>query len=94
MAEVAAYAVPAGAEGTEDEVMLAVVLDAGASLGAAAIADHADAALPRFARPRYIEVVDALPKTPTQKVRKQELRARAVTSSTWDRERAAESGSH
>lgn len=93
VAEVAAYAVPAGAEGTEDEVMLAVVLDAGVSLDAAAIADHADAALPRFARPRYIEVVDALPKTPTQKVRKQELRTRAVTSSTWDRERAAESWS-
>ena len=57
VAEVAAYAVPAGAEGTEDEVMLAVVLNAGVSLDATAIADHADAALPRFARPRYIEVV-------------------------------------
>ena len=94
VAEVAAYAVPAGAEGTEDEVMLAVVLDSGVSLDATAIADHADAALPRFARPRYIEVIEALPKTPTQKVRKQVLRTRAVTSSTWDRERAAERGSH
>ena len=43
VAEVAAYAVPAGAEGTEDEVMLAVVLDPGAPLDAAAIAGHADA---------------------------------------------------
>jgi len=92
VAEVAAYAVPAGAEGTEDEVMLAIVPVPGASLDAAAIADHADVVLPRFARPRYIEVVDALPKTPTQKVRKQELRARAVTSSTWDRERASGPG--
>lgn len=87
VAEVAAYAVPAGAEGTEDEVMLAVVLHDGVSMDAAAVAAHADAVLPRFARPRYIEIVEALPKTPTQKVRKQELRTRAVTSSTWDRER-------
>ncbi len=41
--------------------------------------------LPRFARPRYIEVVEALPKTLPHKVRKQELRIRAVTSSTSDR---------
>ena len=87
VAEVAAYAVPPGVEGTEDEVMLAVVLAPGASLDAAAVARYADAALPGFARPRYIDVVETLPKTPTQKVRKQELRARAVTSTTWDRER-------
>jgi crotonobetaine/carnitine-CoA ligase len=87
VAEVAAYAVPAGAEGTEDEVMLAVVLRDDASLDAAAVAAHADVGLPRFARPRYIDIVEALPTTPTQKVRKQELRTRAVTSSTWDRDR-------
>ena len=86
VAEVAAYAVPAGEEGTEDEVMLAVVPTPGTRLNATAVAAHADMVLPRFARPRYIEVVDALPKTPTQKVRKQELRARAVTPATWDRE--------
>jgi crotonobetaine/carnitine-CoA ligase len=67
--------------------MLAVVLSDGSSLDAAAVAAHADRVLPRFARPRYIEIVPALPKTPTQKVRKQELRTRAVTSSTWERER-------
>lgn len=87
VAEVAAYAVPAGAEGTEDEVMLAVVLREGVSMEAAVVAAHADLVLPRFARPRYIEVLGALPKTPTQKVRKQELRTRAVTPLTWDRER-------
>ena len=86
VAEVAAYAVPAGAEGTEDEVMLAVVPAPGVCLEPADVAAHADLVLPRFARPRYVEVVDELPKTPTQKVRKQELRSRAVTSSTWDRE--------
>ena len=85
VAEVAAYAVPAGAEGTEDEVMLAVVPAPGVRLDPAALAEHADLVLPRFARPRYIEVVAALPKTPTQKVRKQQLRERSVTAATWDR---------
>jgi carnitine-CoA ligase len=88
VAEVAAYAVPAGGEGTEDEVMLAVVPEPGAPLEPSDVAAYADRVLPAFARPRYVEVLDALPKTPTQKVRKQELRSRAVTSSTWDRERS------
>jgi crotonobetaine/carnitine-CoA ligase len=85
VAEVAAYAVPAGEEGTEDEVMLSVVVQPGSGLDAAGVAAHADSVLPRFAQPRYIELVDALPKTPTAKVRKQELRSRGVTGSTWDR---------
>jgi crotonobetaine/carnitine-CoA ligase len=66
VAEIAAYAVPAGEEGTEDDVMLAVVLAPGSTLDAPAIAVHADRVLPRFARPRYVEVVKGLPKTPTQ----------------------------
>ena len=85
VAEVAAYAVPAGEEGTEDEVMLSVVVQPGSGLDAPGVAAHADRVLPRFAQPRYIQLVDALPKTPTAKVRKQELRSRGVTAATWDR---------
>jgi crotonobetaine/carnitine-CoA ligase len=32
--------------------------------------------------------MDALPKTPTQKVQKHLIRADGVTADTWDRERA------
>jgi crotonobetaine/carnitine-CoA ligase len=85
VAEVAAYAVPAGEEGTEDEVMLSVVVEPGSGLDAEGVASHADRVLPRFAQPRFVEVVDALPRTPTAKVRKQELRNRGVTEATWDR---------
>lgn len=91
VAEVVAYAVPAGEAGTEDEVMLAVVRDAGPSgamLDEAAVAAHTDAVLPRFAQPRYIEIVESVPRTPTAKVRKAELRERGVSASTWDRETA------
>ena len=91
VAEVVAYAVPAGEAGTEDEVMLAVVRDsgpAGTRLDEAAVAAHADAVLPRFAQPRYVEIVESIPRTPTAKVRKAELRERGVSASTWDREAA------
>lgn len=36
---------------------------------------YLDGRLPRFAWPRYVEVVDALPKTPTQKIRIDLLRS-------------------
>ncbi|GGC63198.1 AMP-binding protein [Chelatococcus reniformis] len=88
VAEVAAFAVPATLSGGEDEVMLAVIARPGARLTPEDIARHADPELPRFALPRYIEIVDALPKTPTEKVRKAELRRRGIGPATWDRELA------
>jgi hypothetical protein len=39
--------------------------------------------------PRFLEFVDALPRTPTDKIAKHELRAvgrRGLTETTWDRE--------
>ena len=39
-----------------------------------------------FMLPRFIRIVDELPKTPTQKVQKHLLKDRGVTNETWDRE--------
>ena len=47
--------------------------------------------IPRMAHfmvPRYVRVLPMLPKTPTNKVQKAELRKEAVTADTWDREAA------
>jgi crotonobetaine/carnitine-CoA ligase len=44
--------------------------------------------MPHFMVPRYIDMVDDLPRTPTQKVQKHLLRQRGVGDGTWDRERA------
>ena len=85
VAEVAAYAVPSGISGGEDEIMLAVVRAEGATLDPAIVATYADNVLPRFAQPRFIEIVDGLPKTPTAKVQKSVLRTRGITPATWDR---------
>ncbi len=76
VAEVAAYAVPSDLLGGEDELMLAVVPVPGSSFDPLAFAAAAEALLPRFARPRYVEVLEALPKTATGKVQRAVLRKR------------------
>jgi crotonobetaine/carnitine-CoA ligase len=86
VAEVAAYAVPSEIRGGEDEVMLAVVPAPGASPTPEAVAAHAERTLPRFARPRYVAMLDALPKTATGKVQRAVLRRRGAEGA-WDRER-------
>ena len=42
--------------------------------------------MPKFMLPRYIEIAQSLPKTPTEKIRKVELREAGVSAATWDRD--------
>ncbi len=44
--------------------------------------------MPYFMVPRYIRVLDELPKTPSAKVLKADLRQEGITADTWDREKA------
>ncbi|SEP52390.1 AMP-binding protein [Amycolatopsis saalfeldensis] len=86
--ECAAIAVPSELE--EHEVKLTVVLRQGASLTHEQLLAHCLEKLPKFMVPRYLEFAAALPRTPTDKVAKHELRAagaRGITASTWDRQR-------
>ncbi len=85
LAEVAAIGVPADQEAGEDEVMVFLVREPGAEPTAEAIWAHADRQLPAFAVPRYLRFVDELPKTPSEKVRKIELRERGIDADTHDR---------
>lgn len=79
----AAVAVPA--DTGEDEVMVFVVLKPDAALGADALTAFLEPVMPAFMIPRFIEFIDALPLTATNKVRKVELRNQGVTRTTWDR---------
>jgi crotonobetaine/carnitine-CoA ligase len=54
--------------------MLAIVPQLGADISPRAIAEHARRKMPRFARPRYVAFIDALPKTASEKVRKADLK--------------------
>lgn len=74
VAEVAAVAVTSGMTGGEDEIRLVVVPDPANPADEARVRAWAASHLPRFAQPRDVLLVDALPKTPTGKVRKQALR--------------------
>jgi crotonobetaine/carnitine-CoA ligase len=78
IAEVAAYAVPSDMPGGEDEVMLALVANADATLDCAEVLRNAAAGLPRFAKPRYAKIVKEIPKTATGKVQRAVLRKQGV----------------
>ena len=82
----AAFPVPSALG--EDEVMAAIVLVAGAELEGEELIAHCGPRLPYFAVPRYLEFVSELPLTENGKVRKQVLRDRGVSATTWDREAA------
>lgn len=91
IAEVAAYAVPAdGDEGMEDEVMIAVLLkDTEKPQDIHQWIDIAAINLPVFAVPRFVRVVNELPKTQTGKIRKVALREDGITKDTVDLQRPA-----
>lgn len=91
--ECAATGVPSELE--DEDVKLTVVLRPGALLDPAELIGYCEDRLPRFMVPRYVEFVDALPRTPTDKVAKYLLKARGeggLTPSTWDREAAGRAG--
>lgn len=87
IAEVAAYAVPSAIPGGEDEVMLAIVPAPDMKLSLEEIGKQAEGLLPRFARPRFLELMDELPKTANGKVQRFVLRKRG-SATAYDRDAA------
>mgnify|MGYP003145073302 FL=1 len=84
--EAAAIAVPS--EYSEDEVMVIVAPVPGKEIDRRELAEFLIDAMPYFMVPRYIRILDELPKTPSAKVMKADLRAQGITDDTWDREAA------
>jgi len=84
IAEAAVIGVPSPM--TEDDIKACVVLVEGASVAPEELFSFFKEALPYFAIPRYVEVVDELPKNATLRVMKHLLREKGVTEETWDLE--------
>lgn len=84
--DAAAVGVPS--EFSEDEVLVAVAPRPGASIDPADLITRLAERMPHFMVPRYVRILEELPKTPTAKVRKHILREEGVTGDTWDREAA------
>jgi crotonobetaine/carnitine-CoA ligase len=82
VADVAVYGVPA--EDSEDELKASIVAVEGAKIDPLELARFCAENLPYFAVPRYIEVLDNLPRTATGRVQKYLLRDAGVTDTTWD----------
>ncbi|WP_459981413.1 AMP-binding protein [Nocardioides sp. AN3] len=80
--EAAAIGVPSDVG--EEDVAVLVVPVAGAELDPAELVEFVAADLPRFAVPRYVELVDSLPKTPSERIEKGKVRERGITSAAWD----------
>jgi crotonobetaine/carnitine-CoA ligase len=84
--ESAAVAVPS--ELGEDEVKICVVLKPGATLIPEELIKYCNDRMPYFAVPRFVEFMESLPKTPTDRVEKYKLKQAGITTNTWDREKA------
>jgi crotonobetaine/carnitine-CoA ligase len=76
--ESAVVAVPSDlGDMSEDDIAVYFTVKPGAGLDAEKLDELARANLSRYMMPRYIRVVDELPKTPTAKIRKDVLRREA-----------------
>ena len=82
--ECAVYPVPSAL--TEQEVMAAVVAKPDNALELHALHRFLEETLPKFMVPRFYRLEAALPKTPTGKIQKFQLRAEGLDAPHWDRE--------
>lgn len=70
----------------EDEVKAWIVLtDPVAGIDLEALLGHCADRLPHYMVPRYFQLAEELPKTPSGKVQKHQLRERRSDKNTWDR---------
>jgi crotonobetaine/carnitine-CoA ligase len=83
-----AAAVAVKSEIAEDEVMAVVALRPGEPFDPAELIEFLRPRMAHFMIPRFVRVVDALPRTPTAKIEKVKLRGEGLTADTWDREKA------
>jgi len=76
---------PVRSELAEDDVMAALVTRAGVQIEPSEVIAFCTSRLPYFAVPRYLDILDTLPRTENGKVQKYRLRDRGLSPSTWDR---------
>jgi crotonobetaine/carnitine-CoA ligase len=82
VAECAAVGVPSEFE-SDDDIKLCVVLRPGRCVAPMDLIRYLAGRLPHYMVPRYLEFMDQLPRTPTNKVKRAELRLGGTN--TWDR---------
>ncbi len=82
--EAAAVGVPS--ELGEDDILVVLTVRPDADMDYAELLDFCSSRMPYFCVPRYLEVLDEIPKNVIGRVRKDVLRDRGLGASAWDRE--------
>ncbi len=72
---------------SEDEILAVISPVPGATIDPAAVIEFLRPRLPHYMIPRFIRLMDDLPRTTTAKIMKPELRKEGVTADTWDRDK-------
>ena len=86
VAEAAVVGIPS--EHGDEEILVAVVAKPDREIEARALAEHLVSRMPHYMVPRYIRIMQELPRTATNKVKKVEIREAGITPDAWDREAA------
>jgi carnitine-CoA ligase len=88
VSEAAAIGIKSG-EGkfAEDDLMIIVVKKPDRDVSHEELIKHCEERMPYFMIPRFIRFIDALPKTPTERVQKHILKEQRITPDTWDMEK-------
>jgi carnitine-CoA ligase len=86
VAQVAAVGIESELLASEAELLAVVELKPDAQVSEQELASFVGENAPHFFVPRFIQITEQMPYTPTGKVQKYKLRERGVTASTWDRE--------
>ena len=69
----------------EDEIMICLMLKPGRALAPEELIAFCNERMAYFMVPRYVRIMDQLPKTATQRTQKAKLREDGITPDTWDR---------
>ena len=86
VAEAAVVGIPS--EHGDEEILVAVVGKPHRVVSPKDLAEYLIPRMPHYMVPRYFRVMDELAKTPTNKIRKVDIRQEGITADTWDREAA------
>ncbi len=81
-----AAVVGVASEHGDQEILVAVVAKPGRRISERELAEYLIPRMAHYMVPRYIRVMDQLPKTATNKIMKVDIRNAGVTHDTWDRE--------
>lgn len=72
----------------DEDILVAVVAKPGENIDPRALIEYLIPLMPHYMVPRFVRILDALPKTATNKLMKYEIRDEGITSDTWDAEAA------